>query len=182
MRKTVTNTGNVYFVLNLLNSDDLNKLFFELKDNIQMNVLNGAFRKAGKVILDAAKTNFNAIKKGFSKTGYSELDKGMKIQPLQNQVGVKIGMQHREGYKYRFINDGTKERQYQIGKKFKPNEGFKSFYKSDKLTHSTGMLKPTEFFDNAVDSQADTAQNMLSDEIVLSLERCVRRYEKKAGN
>ena len=179
MVRTVANTGNSEFVLGLINSTELQKLFFELKDSIQMQVLNFAFRKAGKIINDTAISNFEGTKKNKSKTGYADLAKSFKSKALKKNVGMVFGMQSRVGYKYRFLNFGTKERNYRIKKGMVTGVGF---YKQDKKTHFTGIIKPSNFFTNAVASSSNTAQNMLSDEIILSLERVVRRYEKKAGN
>lgn len=163
-KKTVTNTGNSEVVLEFINSTELQKLFFELQDSIQMKVLDAAFRKAGKPILDTAKSNFNATKKGLSTTGYALLNKAFKSRALKKDVGMVFGMQHREGYKYRFLNFGTDGR-----------------YTRSKHPRYTGIIKPSLFFTDAVKTQAGNAQNMLSDEIVASLERLVKRYEKKAN-
>ena len=180
MAKTLTDKDN-QFVIQYLNTAELQQLFTELADNVQMKILNTAFRKAGKTILDSAKENFNASKKNKSKTGYNDLEKSFKMKPFKRVVGMLIGMEHKEGYKYRFINYGTKEREYKIGKSFKSFAGVKGFYKSDKLTHSTGIIKPSEFFTKAVESQGDKAQNMLADEINLSMEKTIKRYEKNAS-
>jgi len=161
MAKTVSNTGNNEVVLNLINSTELQKLFFELQDKVQMKVLNDAFKKAGKVILDTAKTNFNATKKGKSKTNYAGLSRSFKNKALKNDIGMIFGMQHREGYKYRFLNYGT----------------LKRFTKNKKKRY-TGTIKPFNFFTNAVTSQTANAQATLSKEIELSLERVVKKYEK----
>ena len=163
--RTVTNSGNTEFVLEAINSTELQKLFFELKDNVQMQILNAAFRKSSKPILDTAKSNFESTKKGKSSTGYEGLASAFKTKALRKNVGMVIGMQHNDGYKYRFLNYGTAAR----------------FTKNGKKKRFTGIIKPSLFFSSAVTSKADEAQNMLSDEIILSLERCVKRYDKKAG-
>lgn len=160
MAVSVTETGNKEFVLNLINSTELQKLFFELKDNIQIKVLNTAFRKSGKIILDTAKINFNSTKKGLSKTGYAGFSSSFKSKPLKEDVGMVFGMQHREGYKYRFLNFGTKER----------------FTRYSNL--SRGVIKPSKFFTDAVKAKADKAQSMLSDEIIKSLDNLVRKYDR----
>lgn len=161
MAKSVSNTGNNEVVLKLINSTDLQKLFFELQDKIQMKVLNEAFKKSGKVFLDTAKSNFNGVKKGLSKTNYDGLSRSFKSRALRNDIGMVFGMQNKEGYKYRFLNYGTVAR----------------FTKGSK-PRFTGIIKPSNFFTDAVTSQALNAQNMLSNEIVLSLERVVKKFEK----
>jgi hypothetical protein len=165
MAKSVSNTGNNEVVLNLINSTELQKLFFELQDKVQMKVLNDAFKKSGKIILDTAKANFNATKKNLSKTKYSALSRSFKSKALRKEIGMVFGMQHREGYKYRFLNYGTVAR----------------FTKNGSKKRYTGTIKPSNFFTNAVTSQAENAQKNLSNEIVLSLERVVKKYEKNTG-
>lgn len=161
MAKTVSSTGNNEVVLNLINSTELQKLFFELQDKIQIKVLEDAFKKAGKIILDTAKTNFNSTKKGKSKTNYAGLNRSFKSKALRKSIGMIFGMQHREGYKYRFLNYGTAQR-FTRGKK----------------PRYTGIIKPSNFFTNAVTTQAENARATLSKNIELSLEKIVKKYEK----
>ncbi len=161
MAKTVSNTGNKEAVIKLINSSDLQKLFFELQDKVQMKVLNDAFKQSGKLITDAAKVNFNATKKGKSKTNYAALKRAFRNKPLRKDIGMVFGMQHRDGYKYRFLNYGTVKR-----------------FTKNKKTRYTGIIKPSNFFTNAVTSQAENAQNALSKNITASLEKVVKKYEK----
>ena len=163
MAVSVKKSGNTAFVLEHINAADLQKLFLELTDNIQMKVLNDAFKKSGKVIIDTAKSNFKSTKKGFSKTNYSMFNKSFKSKALKKDVGMIFGMQHREGFKYRFLNFGTKERFTKSKKRF------------------TGVIKASNFFTDAVTSKSGDAQSMLSNEIVLSLDRVVKKYEKNAS-
>lgn len=161
MARTVSNTGNSEVVLNLINSTELQRLFTSLQDRIQIKVLEDALKKSGKVILDAAKSNFNATKKGKSKTNYAGLSRAFKSKALRrDNIGMLFGMQHREGYKYRFLNYGTVAR-----------------FTRGNRPRFTGTIQPSNFFTDAVTSQAENAQARLSNEIVLSLERLVRRYE-----
>lgn len=159
MAVSVEKTGNSEFVLELINSTELQKLFFDLQDKVQMRVLNTAFKKSGKIILDTAKINFKSIKKGLSKTNYKALTSAFKSRPLREDVGMIFGMQHREGYKYRFLNFGTKKR-----------------YTRDNNPRYTGIIKPSNFFTNAVNDKGETAQNILSDEIIKSLENVIKKY------
>jgi len=163
MAKVLSNNQSD-FVLSCLNTTELQKLFSELKDNVQMQILNAAFRKSSKVILDTAKSNFESTKKGKSETGYAGLASAFKTKALRSDVGMVIGMQHKEGYKYRFLNYGTAAR-----------------FTKGKTKRFKGAIKPSLFFSNAVESQSDNAQNLLSNEIILSLERCVKKYEKRAS-
>lgn len=162
MAKQLTG-GSAEFVFELVNAGELNKLFLELQTSVQIKVLEGAFRKAGKPILTTAKSNFNATKQGLSRTGYAMLSKAFKAKVMKKEIGMVFGMQHREGYKYRFLNFGTKERFTRKNGRF------------------SGVIKPSKFFTNAVESTAGTVQSTLSKEIILSLERTVKKYDKKAS-
>ena len=163
MAKTVSNQ-NQEFALKMLNTEEQQKLFTELQTSVQISVLNAAFKRAGKPIIDQAKSNFYAIKKDKSSDNYAGFDKAFKMTALKKDIGMIIGLKHAEGYKYRFIEYGTKER-----------------FTKGKGAHFTGVINPTKFFENAVEQKGEESQNMLSDEIVLSLERCVKRYDRKAG-
>lgn len=159
MAVSVEKTGNGEFVLDLINSTELQKLFFDLQDKIQLKVLNTAFKKSGKIILDTAKVNFNATKKGLSRTNYSGFASSFKSKPLKENIGMVFGMQHREGYKYRFLNFGTKKR-----------------YTRATKPRFTGIIQPSNFFTDAVRDKAETAQNSLSAEIIKSIENVVKKY------
>jgi len=174
----VLNSSNKQYVIELLNDGDQKEMFLALKDNIQVRVLNSAFRKAGKLIIDQARTNFNATKKNKSLTNYSEFDEGLKMQQAKTKLGIKIGMQHREGYKYRFLNYGTADRFYKISSSKSNTKGTAGFYASDKTTHNTGVIKPNKFFTNAVEQKGDEAQTTLNTEIVNVFEKTVARYFK----
>lgn len=177
MAKQLT-TKDGAFVFDIINDVDQQKLFSELADTVQISALNSAMRKAGKIILNQAKTNFLAIKKDKSKTGYADFDKAFKIKAQRSVVGVIVGMQHRAGYKYRFLNYGTADRQYKISHSiFSGHRGKAGFYKTSKSLHETGKINPSNFFNDAVDSTASTVQSTLSDNIVLSLEGVVKKYE-----
>ena len=45
--------------------------------------------------------------------------------------------------------------------------------------HSTGFLKRTNFFFDAVKSKGEEAQNQLSTHITTSLDKLVKKYENK---
>lgn len=154
----------------ILNDDQQLKLFKELPIKDQNRVINSAMRSSGNMILKAAKSNFNAVKKGKSKTNYKYIK--YQVQPTKkaNEFGVIIGIKN---YKARWIEWGTDNRVYKIKKR-------NSFYKNDITTteHKTGKIQPTHFFYNAVDSTKAQAQKNLSDAVVKSLERVVRKNNK----
>lgn len=177
MAKTVSNNSQE-LALKFLNTAEQQQLFSELIDSVQIKILNFAFRKAGKIILDNSKSNFDGVKKNKSKTGYADLDKSFKMKQMHTEIGMIIGMQAKEGYKYRFLNYGTKKRSYKLKSKFFGGDGKAGFYKTSSTEHFTGTIQPNRFFTDAVESNADNVLNTLSNEIVNKFESVVKKYEK----
>ncbi len=158
--------------LDIINDKELLKLFNELDVRVQSRVINAGFRKAANLIMKQAKANLKQIKKGKSKTGYANINRIFKIQPLKSDgnIGVKAGIT-KEGYKYRWLNWGTDNRKYTIKKR-------KFFKKNNVKEHNTGLIKPSHFFSNAVDSTKGEAQKNVNEAIINSLKNVIRKYER----
>jgi hypothetical protein len=143
----------------VINDKQLLEMFDSLTTEAQSKVLKEGFKKASNIILTEAKQNFENVKKGKSKTNYSLLNKSFKSEPLKYQIGSKLGVQN---YKALWLNSGTVER----------------FYKTKKgLEKSTGKIKPTNFFYDAVNSKRDEAQSKVNDYIIESLDKVVKKYD-----
>ena len=151
--------GGSEFVIGLINSTELSKLFFDLEDKLQMEVLNTAFKQSAKIITDAAKSNFSTTKKGLSKTGYTAIATGFTSRPLKNDIGVVFGLKHKDGYKYLFLNYGTKAR---LTKQRTPRK--------------RGAIIGSLFFTNAVRNNSEAAYNSLSNGIIETLEKIVNSH------
>lgn len=146
--------------IKFINDKQTQKFFNDLNKQVQSKIIYDALKKQGKLIIDRSKSNFQATKKNKSTTNYAEFNRAFKIQnrmKRDDELGIKVGMQHREGYKYRFINYGTEER----------------FTKKDR---STGQLKGTKFFTDAVDQSMPEIQENINQEIKNSLEKIVAKY------
>jgi ribosomal protein L33 len=151
--------------LEVINDKELLKLFNELIPKVQSKIIAGGFRTASKIILDQAKINFHATKKGKSRTGYAGINSMFKSKPLRApKIGAVVGLSSKEGYKYRFENYGTEDRFYMT--------------KNNKK-HETGKIKATKFFDNAVEAKQEAANRAISEAIVDSLKKTIIKYDKK---
>lgn len=144
--------------LKIINQQDALDLFHELVFTEQNKIVNTAFRNVAWIILNQAKSNFNAIKKGKSKTGYKFTRSSFTTAPYRSKegFGIKAGIKN---YKMRWIEWGTDERNTK--KRF------------------TGKLQPTNFFFNAVKQKKEEATNKISDAIMNSLQKTVDKYNKK---
>lgn len=144
--------------LKIINTTELQNIFLEMENSMQVKVLNKAFKQASESILNVAKSNFNSIKKGESSTGYTTLSKGFKTRSTKNELGMVFGLQESGLFKYRWINYGTKER-----------------FTKGKNPRSTGVIQPTLFFTRAVDSTIDKAQSNISDGIIKVLQDIIKK-------
>jgi len=145
-------------VLHISNEKELMKLFEELTEKNQKKVAVSAMKKSASIILNEAKSRFNGVKKGKSKTNYKNIT--FKSKSMRNKIGVVLGV---KDYKARFIDKGTKDRYFtsKSGKK-----------------HFTGKIEPTNFFSGAVEAKENEAQKTISDNLIISLERLVKKYNK----
>jgi len=151
-------------MLDVINDKKLLKLFNELQPKVQSTIIAGGFRRAGKIILDEAKINFKASKKNKSKTEYAGANSMFKVKKLRRpRIGAVVGIGGEKGYKYRFQNDGTDDREYRS--------------KSGAI-HRTGRINKTSFFTDAVETKAKTAMDAVNDSIKTSMEATVKRYNK----
>lgn len=165
--------------IKIINDKDLLILFKELSIDNQKRIVNAGIRKAAKPIIDTAKVNFNATKKGKSLTGYADLNSSFKIEASKNPsvIGVKVGVKYNDTkgrknwYKYRFIEYGTKDRKYVVRKRSLFNDKIGSIKK-------TGKMTATNFFYDAVEARKDQVQEDINKYIVEALEKTVKKYSK----
>jgi hypothetical protein len=137
---------------------------------ISKKIVLSAMRKGGAYINEMAKMRFMATKKNRSKTGYQGFNSLFKVQPIKSEhkVGVKIGISGAQGYKYRWAQWGTVQREY-IKKKTQGEPAKK---------HYTGKIQATNFFYGAAAQSAEKANAMVSESIILALQE----MKKNANN
>lgn len=149
----------------IINDRELFKLFNELTPKIQNKIISTGLKNAARLIINKAKRNFKSIKKGKSKTEYRDFNSSFTVREMRSRAGVIAGLASRkEGYKYRFIDQGTEERHY---KTKKGNE------------HRTGRMPATHWFTSAVDDSQKTAAEDVQQAVVKSLNKTVEKYNKK---
>jgi hypothetical protein len=161
-----------YIDLKVINSEDLRKLFTELQPAVQNRIVLTGMRQAANVILKQARSNFKAVQKGKSTTGYKYVNKAFSTEPMKGTFGLKVGVKN---YKLRWVQWGTEDRFYKKGRKrfFRYR---KSLINKDDTKHFTGRVQPTNFFYGAVEQKAGEAQKMISSAILQSLEKTVKKY------
>jgi hypothetical protein len=146
------------------NDKELLKLFTELNPQVQKKVVVEAMRKSAKIILEEAKKNYNLIKKNNNdgkyklEEHYIPIDKSFKTLQIRDKMGVRVGLMN---YRGGWIDRGTKDRYYTTKKGKK---------------HNLGKMTKTNFFYNAVDKRKDEAMSTLNDNLILSMERLVKKY------
>jgi hypothetical protein len=155
MRQSIGNIG-----FELVGDVELGQLFDELIPKIQNSIVKAAYKKAGDIILNQVKSNFQS---SFNDSGKINFKQYFKNLPLQTKVGEKIGATGDKAYILRFLNYGTKDRYYKT---------------RNSANHFTGMLKASEFFDNAVEQTKDLAMESVSQGIVDSMEKVCSKYNK----
>jgi len=151
--------------IRFLNDANTIKMFQELTKEVQGKIVLDGLKKVSKPILDQAKSNFRAVKKDLSRTGYSMLRTAFKIEnrrKTENTIGIKIGVT-KNGYKYRWIQWGTDVRTTERGK-FQTKGS------------NRGKMKATNFFFSAVAQKMPEIKEGVANEIKLSLERVVKKY------
>ena len=151
--------------INIINDKELLALFDELTPKVQNQVIMSGLRKAASIINEQAKRNFRAVQKNKSTTGYQDFNSMFKTKVMKDKVGVITGLQsYKEGYKYRWLDKGTEERQYKT--------------KAGNI-HKTGKIKATHFFTDAVESKMQEAQNNIQQAIENSMNKTVEKYNRK---
>jgi hypothetical protein len=153
---------NIKFTI--INNRELYELFRDLVPKVQDKIINTGLKNAARQITTQAKRNFKGVKKNKSLTNYRDFNSSFSVREMKSRAGVIAGMKHREGYKYRFINTGTEDREY-ISKNGVP--------------HKTGRIEKTNFFTDAVDYFKDRAQEKVSEAITKEMEKTVAKYNKK---
>lgn len=138
------------------------KIFNEMHIKDSQGIIYKGLRSAGYVIYRQIKSNFNNIKKGKSRTSYSMLKNALRMERMQSTFGVKVGFT-KKGFKYRFINTGTKSRL---------TTGY------GKVQHrkaKRGNIDRTGFFDKAVEAKKSEALTLVSNSIIEQLNKVIRK-------
>lgn len=153
------------------------ELFDELAVNEQDKIVIAGIRSAGKTILDKAKSNFQARTKGQSTNDYpfNSKFKIAKLSKRTDNFGVKLGIiNDYGGYRMRWVEWGTEDREYKARKSFKLKE---HFIRKGTIVN-TGKIQATHFFYDAVEETYDDASKKISENIIKSYNRTIARLNK----
>lgn len=144
--------------IEVIDKDNLVKYLDNLNNITERKVILQALRKGGNAINREAKSLFQSMKKNKSKTGYAGFNSMFKVQPMRGKdfIAVKVGLTGPNAYKYRWLNWGTNER---------------SYITKNKKEHFTGRIQPSNFFYNAVTSKTQESQRIISDAIIVALQK-----------
>jgi HK97 gp10 family phage protein len=157
--------------LQIFGTKELSDLFGEMSTDVQKNIVISGFRKAGKIILDAAKANLTGVK------GATKYQKSLGTKANSKDLTLEVGMKKGGvGWTGHFLDCGTVDRFY----KTKSKSGL--FRKSVKGTHGTGVERATGFFTNAVANTADQVQESIGDFIAERFDKLIEKYEGKPKN
>jgi hypothetical protein len=143
--------------LEIKNIKDLEKILDEFIPNVRNKIIKDALRKSAKTILDLAKNNFKSFKKNKSRTNYKEFNKSFKVKFKKDGMGVVLGSDY---YKSLWLEKGTVQR-----------------YTRKKNSYR-GIIEGTKFFESAINSKQNEVQNNITQSVIESLNRVVKKYEK----
>ena len=149
--------------MKLVNGQDFLNMLDELVPKEQNKVLMGGLRKAGKIINDQAKQNFKETQKNQSKTNYKGFASMFKVKKKKDKMSVIVGVQdYKKGYIYRFLDNNSGEI-----REYKTRAG------------NAGILPATHYFEKAVEAKQGEAQAAIEENVVLSMQKTVAKWNKK---
>lgn len=146
----------------LFNLKELDDVFTALRQSTKRSIVISAFRKSVKPVLDEAKSNLGSHRR----TG--QLMRALQIRPINREVGIRFGTRKGKGIKGWYghiIEHGTIER-------------FRTTKTGKKV--STGKIKPTNFFANAINNNRKQVEDSVREEIFMSFDRYIKRQLSKS--
>jgi hypothetical protein len=152
--------------IELLGDKELGLLFNELKPNIQNQIINEGYRRAGRIILNQAVQNF---KTRVNDKGVLNLAQYFTIRSLKSKIGCRVGVLPMGGklsksYIVRFLERGVTDRKYTS--------------KRNRVNHFTGSVSARNFFSDAVNDKKDEAEESVQQSIVDAMNKIIQKYSK----
>ena len=148
-------------LLVLLGTDQLVELFNQLPSELTDKLVNSFFRKSAKILIAKAQENVRSLRLKNKKGRHYELDDSLSFSVNKEAKNVTVGTLKRRGGAYAPIFDGgTVERYTKNGR-------------------STGRIKKSDFFKNAVDDTRDEIIYKGSIEFQERVMKVVARQNKK---
>lgn len=149
---------------NILGIRELDDLFSSLKTSQQKAQLIAAFRKASKPLVSKSKSNLLARSRARAS---GNLYRSIGVIPHRRLPILKIGARASgrwAGYHGHLIDAGTTEREYTS--------------KSGK-THSTGAVRPTNFFKDSVQQEQSRVVDAVRDELIREMVMRIVKAQSK---
>lgn len=143
-------------LVKIFGTEELIKLFEEMNETNQDQILNMSFREGAKLILSAAKGNL--------KGRYTHVQNALGMQYRKDINVLNVGSILRKGGQLAHItNNGTKER----------------FYKTKAGNiHKTGRIIASHFWDFAVENNLSDAENIIYKDIKKRFENLIAKNNK----
>ncbi|WP_430811270.1 MULTISPECIES: hypothetical protein [unclassified Carboxylicivirga] len=141
---------------------ELDELFNQLRSKQQLVILRGAFKKAARPLVLAAKKNLNG-------TRYKKLRRSIGVRATRNSPNASVFVGARIFGKWKgqlgyIVNAGTDERRYITKRKF---------------VHRTGRIQGNNFWDDAIQASRNNVEQSIEQEVFESFTRYVSRANKR---
>jgi len=157
--------------LEIFGTEELAALFDEMSTEVQKNVVNIGFRKAGKILLDQIKNNLEGATKNSSK-----FTKKLGMKPVKEEFSMYVGFKRGGAANFaNMLDQGTKERFY----KTKTKAGFYRYKKNSTGMHKTGKINATNFFTNAIESTQEQVNTSVYQYISDAFTKLINKYNKR---
>lgn len=148
--------------LELFGSDELNQLFNEMAASQQRTVIVSAMKKAAIPFMNDVRTYSH--RKGVS----TSIANAVGTATIPGETGIYVGVRkvkHTKAWLANIENEGTVER----------------YRKTKKGRVSTGHITATNFWDEALANNEDSILENVSNELIASLTRYIKRVNRKAN-
>jgi hypothetical protein len=143
-------------LMQIFGTDELVKLFVELDKDNQSKILSTSFRKASKIIIDAAQNNL--------KGNYKHVSAAMGVIMKKDIQTLNVGsIKKKGGHLAHIANTGTKERAY----KTKNGE-----------MHRTGKIVGNYFWDNAITANEENVEQAIYNDIKDRFTKLIQKKSK----
>lgn len=159
-------------LLKIFGTDELAKLFSEMREDLQKQTVIKAFRKAAKIIGNKLK---DELQTSLKKSEKFVKQVGNKEDKKNNSPILMVGIKNKSyGKLSHLFENGTVERFYISSKN---NSLFKKNAKGNK--HNTGKIKGKKFFENTVNSTESEVNENIYNEIKQAFEKLINKYDKQ---
>jgi hypothetical protein len=156
-----------------VDASKVNALLAALNDKEAKKAIKSGIRKAALIIRKQAQTNLVSAIPATNTPGHRK--DGQRFKPLKNEISLSVyrnasgacvnimnhGKKGSRAFLLRIFENGMVERKLE-GRKRATNKGAKR-----------GIIKPTYFFKNAVDSKKSEAENSLERNILDSIQKVI---------